>query len=116
VADSCEHNNELSYELTDRVHNSPPPIPILRQTNPIRPLPWDIELSPTPRSPMWSFPLRFLIKILHEVHISAFHATCATHIILREVYEPLTSLLRYFISFGTYIALRTLFANFLNLR
>jgi hypothetical protein len=70
-------NSKFHY----RIHNSPPPIPILKHTDPVSDLTshflnihLNIIVPSTPRSSKWSLCLRFLHQI--PVYISTLPHTC----------------------------------------
>ena len=66
-----------------RIHNSPPPAPILSRLDPVLTLTSDflkihlnINLPSTPGSPKWFCPSGFPTKILYTPLLSSTHATC----------------------------------------
>jgi hypothetical protein len=99
-----------------RVHNSPPPVPILSQLNPLHPpanLPKihsDPILPSTPRSSQWSFSfgLSHQNLVAYTFLSSPMRPTCPAHLILLDLIVT-SSLL------GPDILLRTLFSNTLSI-
>ena len=75
-----------------RTHKRPPPVPILGQHNPVHiPTSHLLEIRPniihpsTPRSPQWSFSLRFPHQDPIHPLSSAIRATCPAHLILLDL-------------------------------
>jgi len=74
------------------VYNSPPPVPILSQINPVHALPshilkihLNIILSSMPGSSKRSLFLRFPTKTLYTPFLSPIHATRSAHLILLDL-------------------------------
>ena len=129
----------MEPEVHYRIHNSPPPVPILSHINPVHASPFhllnlhfNIILPSAPGSPKWSLYLGFSHKNSAYASPLPIRATCPallifldliTRTILGEKYESLSSSLCSFLHspvpvnlLGPNILLNTLISNTLSLR
>ena len=73
-----------------RTHNSPPPVSIVGQPNPVHIPIYHLKIHPniihssTPRSPQLFLPSGFRTKTLYTRRSSPIRATCPVHLILLD--------------------------------